>query len=93
MHREIIEIVWMAKLIFGLAALGALLGSLGWAWWLAESFGGSAGWGLPHWFIWWRLLVERGFGGELLIAAGVGATALAGPVLLFLLKPRSSWRP
>ena len=93
MKRETNELAWRTKLIVGLALLGGFAASLGWAWWLAETAGGSEGWGLPQWFSWFRLLVDRGFGNELLTAAAVGAAALSGPALLFMMAPRASGRP
>lgn len=93
MRGDANELAWRIKLVLGLAALGGLTGFLGWLWWLAETAGGSQGWGLPQWFQWLAVLVERGFGSELAVAAGVGAAALSGPALLFMMAPRASGRP
>lgn len=93
MRGDANELAWRSKLVLGLAALGGLTGFLGWLWWLAETAGGSQGWGLPQWLRWLSVLVERGFGAELAAAAGIGAALLAAPALLFMMSPRGGGRP
>lgn len=88
MKQQASELAWRIKLIGGLAVLGGVIGAGGWGWWLAEVAGGSAGWLLPQWFKWFFVLHERGFGGEIAIAAGVGAATLTAPVFLLFFKAR-----
>lgn len=96
MKRETNELAWRIRLIVGLALLGGLTGGLlylhffiferelqvlpGYALAVYNAFTLDA-----H----GALIARR----ELLYSATAGAAALAGPVLLFLLKPRASGRP
>lgn len=85
------EFVFRAKLVFGLAVIGAAAGGATGVWMLAREAGFDAfsvsllplaGWVVE--------VVRRGFGGELLLYAGAGAALLAGPALYFMFRPRAS---
>lgn len=93
MKRETNELAWRIKLVTGLALLGALVGVLLYLHFLIferepqelQRYAAAA----------WRAFTLDAPGAliarrELLYSAAAGAVALAGPVLLFLLKPRGS---
>lgn len=93
MRREARELAWRAKLIFGLALLGGLAGGLLYLHFFifARELQELPRYGLAVWNAFTldvpgARLARR----ELLLSAAAGAVALAGPVLLFLIKPRGT---
>lgn len=84
------EIVFRAKLVFGLTVLGGVLGLASGTYMLAREAGFDA-LGVPFLSLagWVAEAVRRGFGGELLAYSAAGAVLLTAPVLWLLLKPRS----
>lgn len=93
MKRETNELAWRTKLIVGLALLGGITGGLLYLHFLVfeRELQLLPRYGLAVYHAFTldapgALIARR----ELLYSAGAGAVALAGPVLLFLLKPRGS---
>lgn len=93
MKRETNELAWRTKLIVGLALLGGLIGGLLYLhFFIFESeLQVLPRYGIAVWNSFTldapgALLARR----EILYSAAAGAAALAGPVLLFLVKPRGS---
>lgn len=97
MKRETHELAWRIKLVVGLAVLGAVVGGATYLHFFIferqaaelQQYGVAA----------WRLVtldepsaIEH-FRQRFFVSAGIGAAVLAGPLLLFLLKPRGGYRP
>ncbi len=96
MKRETHEVAWRAKLVFGLALLGALVGVLLYLHFLIfdsepQEIGRYALAAYNAFTL--DLPGARHARRELLMSGAAGAAALAGPLLLFLLKPRGGYRP
>lgn len=93
MKRETNELAWRIRLIFGLALLGGITGGLLYLHFFVfeRELQVLTRYGLATWNSFTldapgALIARR----ELLYSAAAGAVALAGPVLLFLLKPRGT---
>ena len=93
MHRETSELAWRAKLLFGLALLGALIGCLLYLHFMifhseTQEFEQYA-------MATWRAFTLDAPGArlarrELLLSAAAGAVLLVAPVLWLMLRPRGS---
>lgn len=86
MQKEANEFVWRVRIVAALSLLGGWFGGWGWLSWLAHTTGGWSGWTLKTWVRFAHALVERGFGGEIAVAAAGGAALLVAPALYLFLK-------